>query len=322
MVAPLFLALVLMELPGQVDRGYDPLKGGGKEPRQLDLLVEDKARDRKVPLWVYVPETPGACPVVLFSHGLGGSRKNGQYLGKSWGSRGLCGVFLQHPGSDESVWREAPLGQRMSDLKKAANLPNFQARVQDVSVTLDQLEKWNGTQGHPLHGKLNLKKVGMSGHSFGAVTSQAVSGQTFPLGRDLREPRITAALLLSPSTPKTGDPARAFGKVSIPWMLMTGTLDGSPIGDQTPESRRKVYPALPPGNKFGLVLDGAEHSAFSDRVLPGENGPRNPNHHRVIVALSNAFWDAYLLDKKPAQEWLQGEMPGKLMEKKDVWQRK
>ena len=52
---------------------------------------------------------------------------------------------------------------------------------QDVPAVLDQLEAWNKTSGHQLAGRLDLTRVGMSGHSFGAITTQAVSGQTFPL---------------------------------------------------------------------------------------------------------------------------------------------
>ena len=33
-------------------------------------------------------------------------------------------------------------------------------------------------------------------------------------------------------------------------------------------------------------------SALGDRALPGESGQRNPNHHRAILALSTAIWDA------------------------------
>jgi hypothetical protein len=82
--------------------------------------------------------------------------------------------------------------------------------------------------------------------------------------------------------------------VSIPWMLMTGTQDVSAIGDVDVESRLAVFPALPPGGKYELVLHGAEHSAFSDRAVPGDKEQRNPNHHRAILALSAAFWDAWL----------------------------
>ncbi|MCU0982443.1 MAG: dienelactone hydrolase, partial [Pirellulaceae bacterium] len=55
-----------------------------------------------------------------------------------------------------------------------------------------------------------------------------------------------------------------------------------------------VFPALAPGDKFELVLDKAEHSVFTERPLPGDREQRNLNHHRAILAISTAFWDAYL----------------------------
>ena len=42
-------------------------------------------------------------------------------------------------------------------------------------IVLDQLEEWNKDSKHELHGRLDLKHIGMSGHSFGAVTTQAVN---------------------------------------------------------------------------------------------------------------------------------------------------
>ena len=98
---------------------------------------------------------------------------------------------------------------------------------------------------------------------------------------------------MSPSTPQRGSASSAFAAVKIPWLVMTGTLDSSPIGNASAASRREVFAALPPPSKDELVLDGAEHSAFTDRALPGDKATRNPNHHRAILALSTAFWDAY-----------------------------
>jgi len=109
--------------------------------------------------------------------------------------------------------------------------------------------------------------------------------------------------------------------VKIPWMLMTGTEDISPIGDIDVESRLAVYPALPEGRKYELVLDGAKHSAFSDNPLPGDGGKRNPNHHRAILALSTAFWDAYLKNDPAAKAWLDGNGPATVLEEKDRWQK-
>lgn len=304
---------------------YDPLVApkAGETPPQ-DLTAEDSARHREIPLRVYLPETKSPAPVVLFSHGLGGSRENSPYLGKHWAARGYAVVFMQHAGSDEKVWKNAAQTERMAALKSAASLSNLLERVRDVPAVLDRLERWNKEEGHALSGRLDLARVGMCGHSFGALTTQAVSGQNSPLtGQRFAEPRIKAAMPLSPSAPRKGvEPSAAFGSVKIPWLVMTGTLDDSPIGDTSPESRLKVFPGLPPGGKYELVLDGAEHSAFGDRPLPGEKRERNPNHHRAILALSTAFWDAYLRDDPNAKQWLDGDDAKSVLEKADRWQRK
>jgi hypothetical protein len=163
----------------------------------------------------------------------------------------------------------------------------------------------------------------MSGHSFGAVTTPAVSGQTTAGGLvSFTDVRIKAAIAFSPSSPRRGDPKQAFGRVKIPWMLMTGTRDVAVIGDATLESRLAVFPSLPPGSKYELVLYDAEHSAFTDRALPGDKVKRNPNHHRAILALSTAFWDAYLNGNQAARDWLDGNGPDSVIEKQDRWQKK
>jgi predicted dienelactone hydrolase len=206
-------------------------------------------------------------------------------------------------------------------MNEAASLKNFLLRVQDVPAVLNQLEIWNAESNHPLAGRMNLKKIGMSGHSFGAVTTQAVSGQSFPDGgQRLTDARITAAIAFSPSSPKRGRAAQTFGEVKIPWLLMTGTKDVAPIGNTDMKSRRAVYLNLKGAPKYEVVLNNAEHSAFTDRALPGDHETRNPNHHRVILALSTAFWDAYLRDDTAASEWLNSKQPRSIMEAEDQWQ--
>lgn len=303
---------------------YSPLTPRYQEQVDiLDLTVHDESRQRDIPLRIYRCDSVKTAPVVLFSHGLGGSREMGAYLGRHWASCGYVAVFLQHPGSDTSVWKDKRPREIMTAMREAANAENFLLRAQDVPAVLNQLEKWNAEQSHQLRGVIDLNRVGMSGHSFGALTTQAVSGQGRPRTNGLlTEPRIKAALPMSPSSPSVGDPETAFSQVKIPWLLMTGTNDVSRIGGQTVESRLAVYPALPPGHKYELVLDKAEHSAFTDRALPGERSPRNPNHHRVILALSTAFWDAYLKGDAHAQTWLDGDGPRSVMEKDDRWQKK
>jgi predicted dienelactone hydrolase len=178
----------------------------------------------------------------------------------------------------------------MGAMRTAADLKNFWLRVDDVRAVIDQLDRWNKGSGNPLSGRLDMKRIGMSGHSFGAVTTQAVTGQRFFLGSSLTDARIKAAVIMSPSGPRRGGNATmAFGGVKIPWMLLTGTRDTAPIGDADVASRLTVFPALPPGGKYELVLYNAEHSAFTERAPPGDVQPRNPNHHRSILALTTAF---------------------------------
>jgi predicted dienelactone hydrolase len=289
----------------------------------LAFTARDSARNRDIPLRVYFPASKSPAPVILFSHGLGGSRDGNPYLGQHWSGRGYVVVFMQHAGSDEAVWRDAPMLQRMTSLKKAASLQNTIDRFKDVVAVIDELEKSNESADSALKGRLDLSKLGMSGHSFGAVTTQGVSGQRTAIRESIfLDPRIKASVIMSPSSPKLGDPKGAFGEVKIPWLLMTGTDDVALVGDTDVASRLAVFPALPPGNKYELVLEGGEHEAFGDRDLPGSKKKRNPNHHRVILALSTSFWDAYLKDDTHAKAWLDGTGPATILERGDRWQKK
>jgi predicted dienelactone hydrolase len=304
---------------------YDPMAVDESAPAtSLDVSVVDAKRDREIPIRVYLPQVTDAAPVVLFSHGLGGSRENSSYLGEHWSRRGYAVVFMQHAGSDEEVWRGKPFPERLDALKAAMTTENFRARVADVPAVLDQFTAWNAEAGHALAGRFDLNHIGMCGHSFGAATTQAVAGQTFPLaGSAYTDKRIKAALIFSPNCPHRGiTPADAFGSVTVPWMLMTGTRDMAPVGEQTVESRLEVFPALPPGSKYELVLEGAQHSAFGDRPLPGERLGRNPNHRLAILALGTAFWDAYLRDDAAARAWLDADGPRSILEENDRWQHK
>ncbi|HTR41613.1 MAG TPA: hypothetical protein VMH87_08365 [Pseudomonadales bacterium] len=317
------LTMAMLLLVGKAYAGgYDPLAVDPSfRAKYVDLSFHDAARNRDIPLRIYLPTNTTPEPVVLFSHGLGGSRAGSVFLGEQWAARGYVAVFVQHPGSDEVVWQDVPPLERMQALRQAASLENFLLRVQDIAAVLNQLEIWNADKTNLLAGRMDLKAVGMSGHSFGAVTTEAVSGETLPItGKQFTDARIKAAIAFSPSSPRDGNVDKAFGSVTIPWMLMTGTKDVAPIGDQDVEARLKVYPALHGAPKYEVVLFNAEHSVFTDRALPGDHEPRNPNHHRVILALSTAFWDAYLRGDTNALAWLNGAGPRSVMETQDQWQ--
>jgi predicted dienelactone hydrolase len=301
---------------------YNPLElKFPNKPRALELVVHDASRSRDIPVRIYLEEQKEPAPVVLFSHGLGGSRNGDAFLGEHWAQRGYVAVFLQHPGSDTSVWQTKPKQERIGAMREAISLENFKARVDDVHSVLDALTAWNKDKTQALFGKLDLNAVGMSGHSFGAVTTEAVSGEHFPIaGTKFTDARIKAAIAFSPSAPHHGEPAEAFGAVHIPWLLMTGTQDVVPaLGRTDLKSRLAVYPALHGAPKYQVILENAEHSAFTDRALPGDHEPRNPNHHRVMLALTTAFLDAYLRHDAAALKWLNGDGPRGILQPGDDW---
>ena len=320
---PIACLLGVVTMAHAADPAYDPLaiESSPALPAPLDLDVVDEGRERTIPVRVWLPSHDRPAPVILFSHGLGGARDGNAYLGRHWSARGFCVVFLQHAGSDEAVWRDLPFAERLPALRKAINLSTTLDRYRDVSAVLDRLEAWNGEAGGPLEGRLDPARVGIAGHSFGAVTAQGVTGQrTADRRTPFTDRRIGAALLMSPSLPRIGDGQSAFGSIAIPWMIMTGTEDDSPVGNATPQSRREVFSALPPGEKYELVLFQGEHQAFGDRVLPGSKRPRDPNHHRVVLALSTAFFDAFLRGDAVAQGWLESDAPRSVLAEGDLWQ--
>ncbi|MFK7766402.1 MAG: alpha/beta hydrolase family protein [Mariniblastus sp.] len=316
----LALALLISQDSACGQSSYDPLQAIAKAEVKDDQFTYD---DRNVPLRVYLPESSEPSPVLLLSHGLGGTREACTFLGKHWASRGYAVVAMQHAGSDFDVIKNAPRAKRFQALKEAASGANAKARNEDVKATIDFLEQQNKSGGKYAE-RFDLTKIGMSGHSFGAVTTQAVSGQSYGQRGQLNtDSRIDAACAFSPSPPTVGSSAGPFQKVAIPWMLMTGTKDDSPIGrNSDPNSRREVFKGLPSsGHFYELVLHGAEHSAFADAKRLRKSS-RNPNHHKAIKALSTAFWDAHLKQDTAARKWLDTSEAKSVLEPKDEWQRK
>ncbi|HEY9103656.1 hypothetical protein [Chitinimonas sp.] len=261
----------------------------------------DTARDRDLPIKIYRPEGAGPFPVVLFSHGLGGSREGGRLWGNYWAEHGLMAIHLQHPGSDQAVWQEAQ-GSRFGALKSAASAKQLQARVADVRFTLDELARRKAGKD-PLAVLADTAHVGMSGHSFGAVTTQSVAGERFPLfGARMSEPRLVAFLAFSPSA--RGNADASFGAIERPFFSITGTEDADPLGSGlTPADRLKPFAAMPKGGKYLLLLTGRNHMFFGgDHAAVA--GSVEARQQALVMQTSLAFWRATLQGDEAARAWL------------------
>lgn len=266
----------------------------------------DAARERTVPVKIYFPQGAGPFPVIVFSHGLGGSRDGYEYLGRHWASHGYVSVHVQHAGSDSSVWQGTL--HPLKSMRAAASDPaNSIARPLDVRFVIDRLEALN-RETSPYKGRLDLEDLGVAGHSFGAYTALAVAGQTFARGNremSLADPRVKAALAMSaPAVARKRQAERAYSRIKIPVFHMTGTRDDSPIGDTRAAERRIPFDRISGADQYLLVLNGGDHMVFSGSRRPTAAGDKDPLFHDIILMSSTAFWDVYLRGDTAARTWL------------------
>jgi predicted dienelactone hydrolase len=252
--------------------------------------------------------TPGPWPVLLHSHGLGGSRQGGAAWGGAWAAAGQVVLHLQHAGSDLAAVRRLGIAGSTT----AAQLLD---RCADVRQALDAVQRLHGA-GTGLWARVRPTGCGLSGHSFGAHTVLAMAGQRPPMGAPVDEPRLAAFIALSPTLPR-GDAARALAGVTRPLLVATGSEDADVIGNgATPENRRAVFDALPPGRKALLWLDGADHATFGGgtglraEALRRRRSARDaaallPQHQALIAATGADWWKAWLQDDAAARTRLQ-----------------
>lgn len=284
------------------------------------LELQDDDRDRAVPIRVYLPEaSEGKRPVVLVSHGLGGSRDGLHYLGNHWASHGYICIHIQHAGSDDAVWRGLPVKDILPAMRKAARTPQVAIdRANDVPFVLNELARMDGDERSRLHAMLDLDKVGIAGHSFGAWSAMAAGGMTVggKHGQSFGDDRIKCMIPLSPPVAQKRQREASYRTLNIPTLFMTGTLDTSAINNTTAEQRLIPYRLMPgiseEGHpKYMINFDGADHMTFSGetkRRLRGKVSLEdNKAFHRIILQSTTAFLDAYLLEDHDAKAWLSGD---------------
>lgn len=264
--------------------------------RVVDQEWSDTARDRVVPVRVRVPTGSGPYPVILFSHGLGGSRAGGELWGGAWAHHGYIVVHMQHPGSDESLWRGQGLAA-MANVRDGISPKNALLRAGDVSFVLDEIAR-RRAQGDPLFAHADLQRIGMSGHSFGAQTTLTVAGEKGAFTGSHADPRIKAAIAMSPAAwGSTDDLMRRYADMRLPFMSLTGTEDRAGITPNiTVDNRKLPYRYMPAPDKYLLVLDGANHMVYNGQ--PGMRRQWTEQNRQVhaplIEEVTLDFWDAYL----------------------------
>ncbi len=285
------------------------------EVATVKLDWHDAKRGRDVPAKIYFPKDgAGTFPVVLFSHGLGGSREYYEYLARHWAGCGYVSVHITHLGSDDSLWKDLPPAERGKSLQKAAaNISNALNRPPDGQFALDQIERLNADETSPLKGRLDLKAMAIAGHSFGAYTTLALAGQTFMLpffqSKRYDEPRLKAAIQMSAPAPAIRrDLDGTFSTITIPVMHMTGTKDFLEILPQTTAADRRIpFDHMSNSETCLVIFNDGDHFIFSGRermAATPEKLTQDAAFQKLICVSTTAFWDAYLKGNAAAKKWL------------------
>jgi dienelactone hydrolase len=329
--------------------------------------LHDAQRNKELSMAIEYPTRGGPYPVIVFSHGFGSSSDGYIGLTETWVGRGYVVIKPSHAdaGGLRKIIAERR-AQRRAEIEKAraagavskrqaekqvseirvdddlaeaiwkTQTPaDWENRVRDIKLILDSF----GTllQKYPeLQGKMDTSRVGVAGHSYGALTTMLLTGATSPmLNRSFADPRIKAAIAMSPQG--AGDPfALSWSDEKGPIMYMTGSLDD-------PKWRHDPFQNSPAGDKYFIDFEGARHITFAGGLGMFEeiqmSGPsytpiqttdqfgnprvyeqRNPSREKgesailqernifsAVKSTSIAFWDAYLKGDAKAKDRVAGD---------------
>lgn len=282
------------------------------EPAQIAIArgewIDTSRNGRKISYKTYAPvnRTDGPLPVIIWSHGLGGSRDGAGFISRFIASHGYVVVHIQHPGTDSTLWEGKP--GHPWDVIRATHIPRRATlqRLRDVPFVLKQLPSLDIA---PL---MDMNRLGMSGHSFGGMTTQVMAGQRRGYGArqyDLYEPRFKAGIVYSPVPfrDKRGHgPESFYGGIRIPLLIMTGTDDDSPLENFGFKDRMEVFEHSGGPEQHLLILDKGDHMVYNGSRGKLEANPKRDVHEEIIKVLSLAYWDAYLKGDTAAKDWLTG----------------
>ncbi len=277
---------------------FTGITGAAAAESVIDLPENhDAARDRNVPLTFHLPKQRDARPLVLVSHGGAGSR-NGMYaLASEIARRGCVALCLEHVTSNTDDirrrMRSQGIGFREALIECGEDMTARKNRPLDVRFAIDLAEKWN-REDERIKGRIDLSKIAILGHSYGAYTAMVCCGAK-PVGidDDLAEPRITMGIALSPQSANGNFfDADSFSKVTRPFAGISGT------GDLDGDGHRDFFRLMPGGEKHLLWFHDAHHFSFSDPT----GGPRtgmikaDTDVTKALQVIVPAILDRYLQD--------------------------
>ncbi len=252
-----------------------------------------------------VPPTgaSGPFPVLLFSHGWGGLRTQNVTQVEELASQGYVVAAADHtysavvtvfPGARAALWKPEILPNNANQaVYDAASNQMVRVWAQDLDFILDHLERINsGASADPFAGLLDLKNVGIIGHSTGGGAAVEWCAQ------DLRcQAGFTMDAWLEPVT-------ETFIEAGLeqPFLYLRSEAWEQP--DRNPRNDRLLAELMSSsgGPAYRLVVAGTAHYDFSSLPLfsplapaLGLKGPiPGPRINQIVNEYTRAFFARHL----------------------------
>ncbi|RZQ60379.1 alpha/beta hydrolase family protein [Amycolatopsis suaedae] len=250
-------------------------------------------------LRVSAPATGTGLPVVLLSHGHGGSNHLSSLHGYApladyWAAHGFAVLQPTHLSS-------ATLRHRVGD---APDGPYFlRSRAEDMSHILDRLDVIEDTVPR-LAGRLARDKVAVAGHSLGGFTASLLLGARITDDGeeiDLTEPRISQGVLLA--APGRGDVLNGpmadalpvfrtidFSTMATPALVVAGDKDDSRhFTDMGPDWHADPYHLAPAPKSLLTLFDGEHLLGGISGYDAAETSDENPERVATVGRLTTAY---------------------------------
>ena len=228
----------------------------------IDIHVGTTEQNKRVVnLVVSYPSGASDYPLIVFSHGHALDNKSYNNLTDYWVERGYFVVAPLHLDSGGDLAGMSDITEKYGrDWIAASRLLEMKAVIDQIANIVSSLDDFQGS--------VSTDQIIAAGHSYGALSSQQLSGakvelsgdSIYPLPASFVDDRVVAVVAISPpGLMKEHLTEATWQGYDTPQLVVTGPNDFFPFIWPNYEEHFVSYLTAEPGSNYLLVLDEMDH---------------------------------------------------------------